>query len=287
MALVLGSLKSLFAASSVATVAAIALLAGCGPDSRTNNPGGADAPPGNTVDAPPGGPCVAAPEAAACGDMVDNDCDGITDCRDPDCSGVGACPVCGVVTRPLGAPFALPDGTCSSPGVNCTPYISALNFTGFGANQTMTAATDLQYVCAKMEHSWIRDLQINLLAPDGQKVELNKFLGQDGGEVFLGEPNDGDTAASPVPGVGYRYCWTMDATRPSMLEFANANPTIKTLPATNFKPATGFADLIGTKFNGAWKIEVIDLWGADNGFIFEWTIAFNPALLTECPPPIE
>ena len=76
-----------------------------------------------------------------------------------------------------------------------------------------------------------------------------------------------DESGAPIPGVGYRYCWTMDATRPSMLEFANANPTIKTLPATNFKPATPFSDLIGTKFNGAWKIEVTDLWGIDNGFI--------------------
>ncbi|MBP9089369.1 MAG: hypothetical protein KBG15_24820 [Kofleriaceae bacterium] len=279
MTQVLASLKNLFAVSSASSVAAIALLVACGPTSRTGPGDDVDAPPVGTSDAP-GGPCVAAPEAAACGDMVDNDCDGITDCRDPDCSGVGACPVCGVVSRPLGAPFALPDG-------DGTSYTSALNFTGFGANQTMTMASDLQYVCAKMEHSWIRDLQINLLAPDGQKVELNKFLGQSGGQVFLGEPNDNDEGGAPIPGVGYRYCWTMDATRPSMLEFANANPSITTLPATNFKPATPFADLIGTKFNGAWKIEVIDLWGIDNGFIFEWTIAFNPALLTECPPPIE
>ena len=284
MALVLGSLKSLFAASSVATVAAIALLAGCGPDSRTNNPGGADAPPVTTVDAPPIGPCVAAPEAAACGDMVDNDCDGITDCRDPDCSGVGACPVCGVVSRPLGTPLALPDGN-SGTGV---AYTSTLNFTGFGANQTFTAGTDLQYVCVKIEHSYVRDLQIDLVAPDGKLVELSKFLGRDPAiEQFLGEPNDSDSGSSPVPGVGYRYCWSADATRAPMLEFANANPGVKTLPATAYRPSTPFTNLIGSKLNGGWTLKVTDLWAIDNGFIFEWTIAFNPSLLTECPPPIE
>jgi hypothetical protein len=39
--------------------------------------------------------------------------------------------------------------------------------------------------------------------------------------------------------------------------------------------------------NGAWQFRATDIWGADNGYVFEWTIAFNPALLTECPPPIE
>lgn len=276
MAQVLASLKSL----ALGSFCGLALVAACGPESRTNNNGNVDAPDNSVVDAPPSGPCVPSPEAAACGDMKDNDCDGIKDCADPDCSGVGACPVCGVVTRPIGMPFALPDG-------DGTSYQSSLTFTGFGANQTMTSAGDLLYVCAKMEHSWIRDLQIDLLAPDGQKVELNKFLGQTGSEVFLGEPNESDETGAPIPGVGYRYCWTMDATRPPMLEFANANAGIKTLPATSYKPATPFSDLIGTKLNGAWNIKVTDLWGADNGFIFEWTIAFNPALLTECPPPIE
>jgi hypothetical protein len=282
MAQVLGSLKSL----ALGSFCGLALVAACGPESRTNNNGNVDAPDNSVVDAPSGGPCVPSPEAAACGDMVDNDCDGIKDCADPDCSGVGACPVCGVVSRPNGNPLPLPDGTCESPGTNCTPQTSTINFTGFGANQTMTAVTDLQYVCAKMEHSWIRDLQLDLVAPDGKIVELSRYGGHNGGEVFLGEPNDTDDS-NPVPGVGFRYCWTMDATRLPMLEFANANTSIKTLPATSYKPSTSFADLIGTKLNGAWQFRATDIWGADNGYVFEWTIAFNPALLTECPPPIE
>jgi hypothetical protein len=270
-------------------------ITGCGPSSRggdRNNPGGIspDATAQPTAPDADTGPCVPQPETTAtvCGDGRDNDCDGIIDCGDPECSGIGSCPICGTVQRPLGMPLPLPDG-------DGTSYETKLNFTGFGPNQTVASASDLQYVCAKMEHSWIRDLQIDLITPPNAQgvsttIELNKMLGQTGSEVYLGEPIDTDTD-NPVPGVGYRYCWSMNASKPPMLEYANANPVpftqVLTLPASSYKPVTPFANLIGAKLNGDWTLKVTDLWGVDNGFIFEWTIAFDPTILTECPPPVE
>jgi hypothetical protein len=278
----IAQIKGLLSGStlSLLSVVAIGLAGACGPSSRTNVTVDAGIP--GDIDA---GPCVPVPEGdpVTCGDAIDNDCDGVTDCADPSCSGIGACPVCGSVTKPIGSPLPLPDGTCEMPEMGCTPYTSTLNFVGFGANQTMTAESDIQYVCAKLEHSWVRDLEIELVSPDNKIVELSKYAGHNGGEVFLGEPVAADDNQA---GVGYKYCFEMGATRAPFLDFANANPTVKTLPATSYRPSTPFANMIGSKLNGPWSIRVTDIWGADNGFLFEWEIAFNPELLKKCDVPI-
>ena len=38
--------------------------------------------------------------------------------------------------------------------------------------------------------------------------------------------------------------------------------------------------------NGEWTIIVTDLWPIDNGFMFEWSIAFDPSLVVDCEGPI-
>jgi hypothetical protein len=39
--------------------------------------------------------------------------------------------------------------------------------------------------------------------------------------------------------------------------------------------------LNGCPLNGTWSIEICDSWGSDNGFIFDWTVNFNPELYPE------
>jgi subtilisin-like proprotein convertase family protein len=280
---------------------AMALVA-CGPGSRGNgaddDDGGDDAP---GIDAPTGGDCV--PRAEMCGDGIDNDCDLRTDCGDPDCSGVGSCPVCGAVENPESQPLALPDGTsqstpcttnaqCSGGAPNCVQdechasYTSSLNFIGFPMYSLLADENKLLSVCVKMEHSWLRDLQIDLIPPDGRVIELHAFVDRIGGEIFLGEANDADSAGSPVPGVGYQYCWKPGGQR-IMLD----TPTVDmggnaTLPAGDFKSVTPWAGMVGSPLNGNWTIRVTDLWSIDNGFMFEWSIAFDPTLVVDCSGPI-
>ena len=279
----------LFAAS-----ASMLLLFACGPSARPI--GGDD---DSTADAnhAPGTPdasiivpgcTVSGPEntVATCSDGIDNDCNGTTDCDDPSCSGVGTCPVCGMVSHTEPAPFFLPD----DPGNVLTPYSDMVMFTGFGANQTMTAVSNIQSVCVTMEHSWARDLEIKLISPSGQFVELQKFLGQTGGEVFLGIPVDNDDD-DPMPGTGWNYCWTpnnnSDSGNLDILDYANAHadPTsfdAFTMPAGNYAAAGAWTDLLGATLNGTWSIQVTDEWESDNGYIFSWTIAFDPSILSNC-----
>jgi hypothetical protein len=283
-------------------VSCFALIA-CGPAGRPDNGGGADSGtlPDSSVCQPTAGSEV------TCNDGVDDDCDNRIDCRDPDCSGVAEgpggmpCPICGQVQHPIADPLPLPDGNGAGP-----PYTNNLHFAGFGANQTFNAAGNILKVCVKMEHSWIRDLQIELHAPDfannGKKAVLSIQQGNScppGGicEVYLGMANDADSANSPVPGVGADYCWSPTATNPPMLDYANMSMpmlsvtdsfggTHSEMPPGDYKASGGFDTLIGAPLNGDWTIFVQDLWAADNGYIFEWSIAFDPHLVETCDDPI-
>ena len=271
----------------------------CGPTGRDPHGIGGDG-----VDADPSS-CVPTPEV--CNDGRDNDCDGRVDCGDSDCSGIDGCPVCGAVENPESQPLALPDGVgsgqacntdadCTDPvAPNCVAkechgsYTSTLNFVGFGAGATLQDASHFLSVCVVMEHSWLRDLQMDLITPDQRVITLHAFVDRSGNEIHLGQANDNDTAANPVPGVGYRYCWTGQATQ-TMLE-APTMPiggifSAQRLPAGDYRSVSPFSAMVGTPLNGGWTFRVTDLWSIDNGFLFEWSIAFDPSLVSDCSGPI-
>ncbi|MCB9616974.1 MAG: hypothetical protein H6721_20890 [Sandaracinus sp.] len=272
------------------------------------------------------GPCTpsgAEGSVESCTDGLDNDCDGRFDCADEACSGVGPCPVCGSVDTQLGAPLALPDGvggtSCSS-GSSCPgaqqcfdlgedlfggrtfecreSYRSSLDFIGFAPTATFTDVSDIVSVCVTMEHSWVRDLEMRLEAPNGQFVQLQAFEGRDVvEEVYLGTANDCDEDDVPSPGTGARYCWTPTATRPAMFTYANGTGpmdsvtdcnggTADMLPPGDYGTSTPFTNLIGTPMNGRWTLSVTDLWGIDNGYIFDWSITFNARNVEDCSSPL-
>ncbi|HTR49894.1 MAG TPA: proprotein convertase P-domain-containing protein [Kofleriaceae bacterium] len=307
----------------------IAVLGACGPGARNNGDGGAG---GGSSDGGGTGSGEMGPEntPAACMDGFDNDGDGLIDCADPDCAGIDMC-TCGMVQHPLGQPLALPDGVGSTActtdaqcpsGQHCysipdnedgnpmecrAAYTSKLNFTGFANGQTFQAVSNIQSVCVTMEHSWARDLEIDLRSPDGTHlVKLQQMLGQDGSEIYLGQANDCDSDSMPVPGVGAQYCWTPNATKPPMLTYANNNgmldmvtgcdggshdempPSAMAIDADSYQAASSFTPFIGATLNGDWQLEIADLWPIDNGYVFQWQITFDPSVLENCStPPIQ
>jgi len=174
----------------------------------------------------------------------------------------------------------LPDGTGAA-------FTTSIGFTDFSPGQALTNINDLLGICVNMEHSWLHDLEINLTCPSGQTAILHNFISPPttggAGETRLGIPFDPDPAGDPnaintpwgviVPGTGWDYCWTPTATRGTWRQFAtNNNPgTLPTGDYNSFQPLT---NLLGCPLNGEWTITVIDRWGADNGFIFNWSINF-------------
>ena len=120
------------------------------------------------------------------------------------------------------------------------------------------------------EHSYMGDLIISFICPNGQSIQV---IDQAGGGTFLGVPVDND-ADPDTPGEGFDYSWDPDATNGTW----GANAGIGTLPAGEYESFQTFANLDGCPLNGVWQIEICDLLGSDNGFVFGWGIQFADSL---------
>ena len=180
-----------------------------------------------------------------------------------------------VVSTPFEAPLEnvlaeetfLPDGS----GVS---YETSLTFNNFIPGQTITDVSQIISICADIEHSYLGDLEVVIICPDGSSAILKEYPGGSG--TYLGEPVDD---GSLTPGVGYDYCWTETAGYGTMVSEALS---VATLPAGDYTPFESLTNLVGCPLNGDWTISITDNLGADNGYIFSWQINFDPAII---PPP--
>jgi gliding motility-associated-like protein len=165
-------------------------------------------------------------------------------------------------------------------------FTSELFIDFFDDGQVLEDCADLIAVNALMEHSFVGDLTITVACPDGTEVMImdNNNAGSDdcsqGNDLngyYLGEPDDFD-GATPNPGVGYWYSFTENGEY--VLDDAdNPNVTGNTIPAGEYGLCGEICDFVGCPLNGIWTFNVIDQWGADNGFLFEWGIDFNPEIV--------
>jgi subtilisin-like proprotein convertase family protein len=178
----------------------------------------------------------------------------------------------------------LPDGS----GVN---YETDIEIAQFDTGQVVQNASDIIDICVTMEHSYLGDLEMMLTCPDGTSIILfNSYTGTGigpqfaggfgGGNTFLGDPIDNTSGA---PGVGWEYCFSDAAIWGTMGDEhpANTIPTTVNSPGNSMTPGTylpeeTFDNLIGCPINGTWTITIRDNIGADDGYIFEWGVLFNP-----------
>jgi gliding motility-associated-like protein len=118
------------------------------------------------------------------------------------------------------------------------------------------------------------DITITFICPNGQSIAVHQ---QGGGGTQLGEPIDGgDETTGQTPGIGYDYYWAPDATAGTWEEYGDG--TGGTVPAGTYESAQPWDVLVGCPLNGTWTVEICDMWGADDGYIFDWGMAFNPQL---------
>jgi gliding motility-associated-like protein len=174
----------------------------------------------------------------------------------------------------------LPDGT----GVT---YSTTITVTQFLPGQRLTNVALLKGIFAKMEHSYLGDLRISIVAPNGVEVSLKGYPG--GGDCYMGEPVDRDNLPN-VRGKGYNYTWSMSAQYRKMVQEANRWNYSYTdnsgfsvvnhlyLREGSYLPETDFNALVGTPLNGNWVLKITDNLAIDNGYIFNWGLDFDPIL---------
>ena len=149
-------------------------------------------------------------------------------------------------------------------------FSSELTFTQFIPGQTILSAADaIENFFINFEHSFMGDLTITFECPNGQSMMVHQ---QGGGGTFLGVPvdNDGDP---DTPGVGFDYYWAPDATNGTWADNIQG-----TLPSGTYESVQTWGNLDGCPLNGVWQMEICDLWGSDNGFVFDWAIQFADSL---------
>lgn len=173
-------------------------------------------------------------------------------------------------TPPVSGTTFLPDGS----GVS---YSTGINVNCYNAAQTVTSVANFSNICLNMEHSYLGDLQITLICPNGQSMILKSYA-NGGNGTHLGGPYDGVNDATYGPGVGLTYCFTPGA--PTLLTAgptqASPGPTAgNTIVPGNYMPTQPFTNLIGCPLNGTWTIQVTDNLALDNGYIFNWDVNFT------------
>ncbi len=170
-------------------------------------------------------------------------------------------------------------------------YETPIEVDCYDSSLTLTAINQLVSICVTMEHSYMGDLDIEIISPTGQVVRMHD---QGGGSANLGEPwatgvVDGNSA-NLTPGVGYQYCFVPDNTLPTLVGgvqtggvFVNGDGpgtyTDTYVPAGNYSPVVPFTGLLGSDLNGTWTLRIVDNLNQDNGYVFDWSITFDPSLL--------
>ncbi|MBK7127760.1 MAG: PKD domain-containing protein [Crocinitomicaceae bacterium] len=168
-------------------------------------------------------------------------------------------------TPPVSGTTFLPDGS----GVS---YTTSITVNCFNSGQTITSAADFSNICLNIEHSFLGDLDIVIICPNGQSMTLKDYPG--GGGTYLGGAlDDGST----TPGTGSTYCFTPGAT--TLLVDGSTvtagSPAGASITPGNYMPVDPWSNLFGCPLNGAWTIQVTDNLSIDNGYIFNWDVNFT------------
>jgi len=154
--------------------------------------------------------------------------------------------------------------------------------------------TDIAGFYVNMEHSNITDFDnIKIQCPNGTKMKLVDLLNIQTPEmpIIMGEPVIMETGY----GEGHSYFWSENSnntirtiienetypqkyyTDPNGYEFGS----VGFIPQGIYAPAEGFSKLAGCPINGEWKLIVNDVYMPEDGYVFEWGIAFNSVLHTQ------
>ncbi|HEY1812111.1 MAG TPA: proprotein convertase P-domain-containing protein [Kofleriaceae bacterium] len=230
-------------------------------------------------------------------------------------NGNGKCTTNAQCASPSAPTCVMTGDNADGPGMCALTYTDTLDFVGFCPGETLDDTSKLISVCATMEHTWAGDIEVDLISPDGKSIALHQFPGRFGTPIFLGHPNYCDSDANPVAGSGYEYCWTQTGTSP-LTKTDNSDcgapggceswagnttwcpdgpsedtgdqdgPPFPVAPAGNYKPDQAFSGLQGAQLNGNWTFRVTDLYALDNGYLFSWSIQFDPSLIPDCSSPI-
>jgi len=157
-------------------------------------------------------------------------------------------------------------------------FSSSILISGFSNSETIQSVSDIESLAINFEHSYMGDLVISYICPNGQSIIVHQ---QGGFGTSLGEPIDTSIVAINSPaGNGYDYSWSPAATAGTWQAYILSNPNDTILPSGTYNSVEPFSNLIGCPVNGLWTIEFCDLLAIDDGWLFNWGVNFNSVVST-------
>lgn len=171
-------------------------------------------------------------------------------------------------------PCSAPDNGMALPDAVGVPYLSPLVISGQSV-EVLTNLAQLGDICIDIEHSFLGDLVLRVICPNGQSAMLHQ---QGGGGTFLGDANDNDGSVV-IPGNCFQYCFSATPEFGTMAAMANTNRVpvsqgMALIPGT-YAPSGTLEGLLGCPLNGTWHFSLTDLWAADNGTLCGWCLSFG------------
>ncbi|MFN4006427.1 MAG: gliding motility-associated C-terminal domain-containing protein [Chitinophagaceae bacterium] len=173
-------------------------------------------------------------------------------------------------------------------GSNVVYYYDTINVSSFLPGATVNSG-DFVGVFMNMEHSFLGDLSMHLIAPNGTEVTMLPYTNSGGGR-FLGEPVDDETLPQ-IPGRGYTYGFSISpqfnvrldqgaAPTRTFIDNSGTSRTNAIVDSGTYASANSFNAFNGSPLNGNWVLKIGDHQRIDNGYIFTWGLKFNPNLAT-------
>ena len=190
-------------------------------------------------------------------------------------------------------PSSTISGTTYLPDIVGQCFNAQLNYDFFTPGQTLTDINDLLGIWVNMEHTYMGDLVISIVCPNGTGVVLHQ---QQGLITQLGDPEQNTDPL--LAGAGWDYGWSPIATNGTWGDNSTDGTTqnttanssgIESLTSGIYESINPLTPLVGCPLNGIWEIEICDLQSVDDGFVFDFWLDLNPSIyppLTEFTPVI-
>ena len=171
-------------------------------------------------------------------------------------------------------------------------YQSSIIISTAQPNKTITSISDFNRIELAIEHSFISDLEIQLICPNGTSASILNFYKSsaldtelisngcgNSSTLFLGNDTniDGDTIGIPM--LSYIFSPSNASCGTMCDELAVGNTLVNAYgfemmnPNEVYLPDGDFSNFIGCPINGTWTIEIQDNQPIDDGFVAGWSLS--------------